>query len=159
LIDDACALMLVQPSDAFHAIGLSMMVSVVAGEKGVVGRYRYRFTSSGIETVQVQSDRPSDRGYYDHLPSEGIAIVINFLADIPKCIGAHTDQSFYVMHQAAGVCGHCFALAAARHNMFVRPLRAYSEWRLGALWEPQEQILLQLVSGFPRRASLRFDIG
>ncbi len=139
------------------AVPLSISLAVLNGEPDLTGHYCLRPGAGDLERLgpldQSQLRSFSSRHYW-----EGVSFIASFSVKPWAVLGVTPHAPFVALHAVGGACGHALSLAAARHGLFARPVRAYTEFALGRVTPTNEIMLLQLICGFSRQSNLRFDL-
>lgn len=157
LVNDWSGLMKRCLTGDLAAAPLSVSLAVLNGEPGLSGQYRLR--SHDLDLERVGPLDPSQlRSFSSRHYWEGVSFIASFSIDPWAVLASSPHAPFTTLHAAAGAGGHALSLAAARHGLFARPIRAYTEFALGRVTPANELMVLQMVCGFSRQANLRFDL-
>jgi len=82
-----------------------------------------------------------------------------FTFDYSLSINVYKESVFNIAHTLTGMLAGSFSLAAARENMFARPVRMYDENVFTENFDVKGTPIIQLLCGFNRNSRLSFEIG
>jgi hypothetical protein len=140
-------------------IGLSTYLSLLAeGQDG--GLYSFDLGTGTITQRSVENLAAHfSRNTGVTVNYREVCLVASITADFPDLFRSFGPRAYFLAQQAAGEIAQPLALACARANLFLRPIRAYSEREIDASLSLDDYTVLQLVAGYNRTANPAFPLG
>jgi hypothetical protein len=148
-------------STDLQGIDIVAYLSVLRITGGRPARYRIDFRTGIVELVD-ETDLTDHFSTASTMPMSNfreLNIVVTFTCGFAREIAALGPRAYFLAHQATGWLAHAFGLAAARQDMFSRPVRMYDDGVLDALVRIDGQPTIQLLCGHNRASKLSFEIG